>query len=200
MQENVTTKITNHHEARNPQSRGRMDVGREMLLHNYWKAINASVGKCSSRAGLRWSWAPPPRNPNPALGLATRHRSWSRYALLRRDELTELLLFLFLPFRQYEKLLCLSWSPPGCRICPSALCGAAGGGMGLSITWHCCISPLVQPGLDAFVRLWHNVGLLCVLASSVWGEDGNWIKKEQAVPAFSARYLGVSRRGGQSDD
>lgn len=98
MQENVTTKITNHHGARNPQSRGRTDVGCEMLLHNYWKAINASVGKCSSRAGLRWSWAPPPRNPNPALGLATRHRSWSRYALPRRDELTELLLFLFLPF------------------------------------------------------------------------------------------------------
>lgn len=60
VQQNMTTKITNHHDACNPRPWGRMDVGCEMLQHNYWKAINTSVGKCSSRAGLCWGWAPAP--------------------------------------------------------------------------------------------------------------------------------------------
>lgn len=46
------------------------------------------------------------------------------------------------------------------------------------------LHPPVQPGLDVFVCLWHNMGLLCVLASSLWGEDGNWNKKNRLFQLF----------------
>lgn len=131
----------------------RMDEGHEMLLCNSWKASDPSLGKCSTRAGLL-------HQQNPQC------HTWAR------DQAPLLLSTPFLrgmnsrnssfplppshPFKTRSHCASLSLQV-GAGSVPQPLA------VGLSITWHCCI-PAILLGPDASICLWHNEGLLCVLA------------------------------------